>query len=270
MDLSFLERDYTSIGPFVYLFVVFSIIIFGRYLLLSGLYQKLIYDRLGKFIPSRIISPKYPKAQQIREIIWSGISSILFGLIGVLMIMAWQRDYTQIYTSWYDYPLWYIPISFMGALLIHETYYYWLHRGLHHPKIYRYIHKVHHESVSTSVWTSFSFHPLESILQAIIIPLMTFIIPLHLSVLITLLIFMTISAIVNHAGIEIYPTTWRNHKIFRWFIGATHHDLHHRRFTKNFGLYFTFWDIWLDTESAEFDQKWEAATHKKPHSQGKS
>ncbi len=256
MDLTFLERDYTIPSAFLYLFAVFSVIIFVRYIIMSGLYQRLIYDRLAKLVPARIISPKYPKDQRTKEIIWSGISSVLFGFIGVLMIMAWQRGYTAIYVDWQAYPLWYMPFSFIGALLVHETYYYWIHRWLHHPKIYKHIHKVHHDSISTSVWTSFSFHPIESILQAIIIPLMVLIVPMHLSVLLTLLMIMTVSAIINHAGVEIYPTSWRRNKIMKWFIGSTHHDLHHRRFTKNYGLYFTFWDIWMDTESEEFDEKW--------------
>jgi len=230
---------------------------------MSGAYHKLIYERLAKSIPNRIISQKYPRDQQIKEITWSGISSVLFGLIGVLMIMAWQAGWTQIYIEWATYPLWYIPLSFVGALFIHETYYYWLHRWMHSfPKLYRLIHKVHHDSVSTSVWTSFSFHPIESLLQAIIIPAMVFIIPMHWTVLVVLLIFMTVSAIVNHAGVEIYPSSWRDNKVMRWFIGSTHHDLHHRRFTKNFGLYFTFWDIWMGTESSEFDEKWRKATTK--------
>lgn len=263
MDLTFLEKDYTIPSEFLYLFIVFSIITFLRYIIMSGAYQKMIYDRLARLIPQRIISPKYPRKQQITEIIWSGISSILFGIIGVLMIMAWQHGYTAIYTDWDAFPLWYIPISLFGALFVHETYYYWLHRWLHHPKIYRHIHKIHHDSVSTSVWTSFSFHPIESVLQAIIIPLMVMIVPMHLVVLLFLLMVMTISAIINHAGVEIYPSSWRTNFILKWLIGSTHHDLHHRRFTKNYGLYFTIWDIWMDTESGEFDERWQKATKDK-------
>ncbi|MFT4565616.1 MAG: lathosterol oxidase [Saprospiraceae bacterium] len=263
MDLSFLERDYTVPSTFLYLFTIFSVIIFLRYIFLSSLYQKMVYDKIAVFIPSRIISSKYPKDQQVREIIWSGISSILFAIIGVLMIMAWQSGITRIYTDWATYPLWYIPISGLLALLMHETYYYWLHRWFHHPSVYRYLHKVHHDSINTSVWTSFSFHPIESILQAIIIPLITFVIPMHLSVLLFLLIFMTISAIINHAGVEIFPASWFNHPLCKYFIGSTHHDLHHRRFTKNYGLYFTFWDRWMGTESYEYEERYKHATDPK-------
>lgn len=260
MNLDFLHTDYSIPSEFLWLFFALSVIIFGRYILLSGAYQKLIYDRIAQSIPNRIISKRYPKAQQIKEITWSGISSILFGLIGVLMIMAWQAGWTQIYTDWSAYPLWYIPLSFVSALFIHETYYYWLHRWMHtFPKIYRSVHKIHHDSVSTSVWTSFSFHPIESLLQAIIVPAIICVVPMHIVVVMIFLIFMTISAIINHAGVEIFPASWRKNKVMKWFIGSTHHDLHHRRFVKNFGLYFTFWDIWMGTESEEFDDRWDQA-----------
>ena len=51
--------------------------------------------------------------------------------------------------------------------MIHETYYYWLHRWMHLPHIYKYVHKAHHESLTTTAWTSFSFHPIESFLQGL-------------------------------------------------------------------------------------------------------
>ncbi|MBT8221269.1 MAG: sterol desaturase family protein [Bacteroidia bacterium] len=259
----FLNKDYTVSTEFIYLAIVLAVFVFGRYLILSGLYQKLIYDRLSKVLSNRIISPKYPRDQQIREIMWSGIGSIIFGLMGVVMIMGWQKGYTQIYSDFSTYPLWYLPISLVVGMVLHETYYYWLHRWMHHSRgIYKLIHKVHHDSVSTSVWTSFSFHPLESLLQAIIIPVIIMIIPMHWVVLLVWLILMTLSAIINHAGVEIFPKAWRDNAVMKWLIGSTHHDIHHRRFTKNFGLYFTFWDIWMGTESHEFDQRWNKATAK--------
>lgn len=252
-----LQRDYTDWGELSWLFLVLSAIIFARYLLLSELYQRLIYDRWQRVKAARIVSPKYPSSQQRKEIIWSGISSVLFAVIGVLMIMAWQAEWTQIYVEVATMPLWYLPISFILAMLIHETYYYWLHRWMHRSgPIYRLIHKVHHDSVSTSVWTAFSFHPIESVLQAIIIPVILFVVPMHWVVMVIWLMMMTLSAMINHAGVEIFPAAWRTHWLMKWFIGSSHHDIHHRRFVKNFGLYFTFWDVWMGTESDELEGRW--------------
>ncbi len=237
-------------------FLIFTVVILARYLLLSAAYDKWIRKRLAQLIPRRIISRAYPKKQQVKEIFWSTVSSVLFGFVGMLVFVAHQEGCTVIYLDWNAYPLWYLPLSFLGVLAVHETYYYWLHRAMHLPFLYKRIHKTHHDSTSTSVWTSFSFHPLEALLQALIFPIIVVVIPLHLAVIVFLLVLMTLSAIINHAGVEIYPSSWRRHALLKWMIGSTHHDLHHRRFTKNYGLYFTCWDTWMGTESEELEQKW--------------
>ena len=137
-------------------------------------------------------------------------------------------------------------------MFIHETYYYWLHRWMHKSYIYRSMHKTHHDSINTSAFTSFSFHPLESIAQAIVIPGLIFVLPMHISILAILLMIMTVSAIINHLGIELYPNGFHQHWMGKWLIGATHHNLHHKKFRCNYGLYFTFWDKWMNTESEDY------------------
>ena len=71
---------------------------------------------------------------------------------------------------------------------------------------------------------------------------------------------MTISSVINHLDIEIYPKGFNNTIPGRWFIGATHHSLHHKQFKYNYGLYFTFWDKRKKTESPLFKQLFEKAT----------
>ena len=159
--------------------------------------------------------------------------------------------FTAIYLDINAYPLWYLPIGVFITLFIQDTYYYWIHRWMHKPSVYRYIHKIHHKSVHTSVFTAFSFHPFETVLQAVILPLIVLFIPLHFYAFLFTLLIMTISATINHAGVEIYPSGKYGKWIGKWIIGATHHDKHHRKFNYNFGLYFTFWDKWMGTESQE-------------------
>jgi sterol desaturase/sphingolipid hydroxylase (fatty acid hydroxylase superfamily) len=153
--------------------------------------------------------------------------------------------------------LWWLPVSFLLSLLIHETYYYWVHRWMHQPRIFRLVHKVHHDSNITSPWTAFSFHPLEGVLQAIILPLILMIVPLHPYVIVVQLVFMSISSVINHLEIEIFPRSFYHHPVGRWLIGATHHSMHHRQFRYNYGLYFTFLDKLHKTESPGYEGKLE-------------
>ncbi len=65
---------------------------------------------------------------------------------------------------------------------------------------------------------------------------------------------MTLSSVINHLNIEIYPKNFNKSSIGKWLIGATHHSLHHKQFKYNFGLYFTFWDKIKKTESPLYDE----------------
>ena len=127
---------------------------------------------------------------------------------------------------------------------MHDTYFYWSHR-LSHKFYHLKIHHAHHKSRIPTAWTSFSFHPVEALLQAIIIPAMVFFIPVHLSVLLIVLTIMTAFGLTNHLGYEIYPSFFERKLSL---ITARHHQVHHSHLSKNFGLYFTFWDKWMGTE----------------------
>jgi sterol desaturase/sphingolipid hydroxylase (fatty acid hydroxylase superfamily) len=126
--------------------------------------------------------------------------------------------------------------------------------------VYPVVHKIHHQSIVASPWTAFSFHPIEGVLQAVFLPLMLLIVPIHPSVLLTQLVLMTFSSVINHLDIEIYPKKFHRHPLGKWLIGASHHSLHHSEFKYNFGLYFTFWDKWRKTESPSYHEVFEKAT----------
>ena len=86
---------------------------------------------------------------------------------------------------------------------------------------------------------------------------MIYFIPMHLISLVVFLIIMTVTSVINHLNSEIYPAGTHRHWFGRWWIGATHHALHHSQFKYNFGLYFTFWDHWMCTESPDFNTLFE-------------
>ncbi|MGB5171999.1 sterol desaturase family protein [Eudoraea sp.] len=252
----FEEVDFNSISFLVILTLLIAEIILIRYLIISGAYHFLFYKFLKKQFNHRILDHKpYKQNQLLKEIYWSAISGLIFAAFGVFMYYLWTIGVTSIYTEFAEYPLWYIPISIGLLLFIQDTYYYWIHRWMHLPSVYRYFHKIHHKSIHSSVLTSFSFHPLETFLQILILPVIIIFLPLHLYTLIFTLLLMTLSATINHAGVEIYPKGGVWDIFSKWVIGATHHDHHHRKFNYNYGLYFTFWDIWMHTEYEEKKEK---------------
>lgn len=249
---------------FIITIVVFLVVI-GRYFLVAGLFQLWFYRWNKEKWAKRWLGKKeLDKKQFYTELKWSMVTASIFAFAGSFTAILWQRGLTKIYLDLHDYPLWYLPISLLASMLIHETYYYWLHRWMHKPAVFKLLHKVHHDSNTTSAWTAFSFHPLEGLLQAIILPLTIMILPMHLYVLIVQLTLMTLSSVINHLEIETYPASFQNHPLGKWLIGATHHSLHHKQFKYNYGLYFTFWDKWASTESPRFKSLFEEKTTTKP------
>ena len=252
-------------NPFWFLIatvIVFAVVI-GRYFLIAGLFYYVFYKWSGeKWKNRKINSRDYKEGQFKKEVGWSMMTAFIFALTGALMALLWQTGYTKIYDNAADYPLWWLPTSLFIALLAHETYYYWLHRWMHNPRIFSIVHKVHHDSNITSPWTAFSFHPLEGILQALFLPALLLVMPMHLYVLIVHLTIMTFSSVINHLDIEVYPKGFHKNIFGKWLIGATHHSLHHKQFKYNYGLYFTFWDKWKRTESPVFEQLFEEKTGK--------
>ena len=235
---------------------VFFLVLVLRYFIVTGLFYYHFYLKSPeKYMSKRLSSRNFRKDQVYNEILWSFISSLIFAVIGAVTYVLWQNDATAIYIDISVYGIWYVPLSLILLLFLHETYYYWVHRLMHHPKIFKHVHKVHHDSLTPTPFTAFSFHPWEALLEAIILPILLVIIPVNIWVLVSYLIIMTFSSVINHLDIEIYSQRFMNSAIGKWFIGATHHHYHHSEFKTNYGLYFTFWDRWMGTESSKMQHK---------------
>ena len=137
--------------------------------------------------------------------------------------------------------------------LIDDAWFYWTHRLLHHPKVFRYVHAVHHKSVDVNPFTSLSFHLLEPLIVTFWIVPFVLIVPVPLPALMILQLVGLFNNIKSHLGYELYPQffqrTW-----LRYLVTSTHHSVHHTRFRGNYGLHFRFWDLICGTELPEYNQ----------------
>ena len=178
-----------------------------------------------------------------REIKWSLASAAIYGVPAGLAFWSWRHlGWTQMYLDPLAYPLWYMPLSAFIYLFAHDTWFYWTHRAMHEPKLFKLAHAVHHDSRPPTAWTAMSFHPVEAVLGAVVIPALIFAIPIHLGMLGLVLSIMTIMGVTNHMGWEMFPR-WLVHSRFgNWVITASHHERHHEDYRCNYGLYFRFWD----------------------------
>ena len=184
----------------------------------------------------------------VREVKNSVVTIAFYGFLFATIFNPTVRPLTRIYLhadekGW----LWFL-ISFPILVLIHDTYFYWMHRALHVPAIFKKAHRVHHLSTNPTPLASQSFHPIEAFFEMVWIVPVICLIPIHLKVLIAFSVFSMSYNVYGHLGVEIFPVGWRKLPILKWLNTATHHNGHHKYYVGNFGLYFLFWDRWLKTE----------------------
>lgn len=235
-------------------FAVLYLVIIARYFVVSGGFY--FYCAWAFSDGRRKISSSSQTIPQ-REIFHSLVASLFFALAGTAMIMAFHSGWTQIYLEPQKFGYAYLPISFLVLVMLHETYFYWTHVWMHKPRVFQVVHRIHHESRNPTAWASFSFHPLEAAIEALILPLLVLIVPVHYSVLMAFLLFMTVLGVINHLGYEIYPKGFARHPFFKWWISATHHQMHHEKINGNFGLYFNFWDRLMKTEHKDYGDRFD-------------
>ncbi len=184
-----------------------------------------------------------------REIGWSLVSAAIYGVPAGIVAWGWAaRGWTQVYIGWRDYPLWWLPGSVLAYLVLHDTWFYWTHRWLHRPRWFRLAHAVHHASRPPTAWAAMSFHPLEALLGAMVIPVLVLAVPIHAAMLGLVLAVMTLMGVTNHMGWELFPQAWLRSPAGGWLITASHHQRHHQAYRCNYGLYFRWWDRLCGTD----------------------
>ena len=168
---------------------------------------------------------------------------------------AYDSGMTQIYSAIEHYGKGYLVGSFLGVLFLQDTYFYFVHRAFHHSVLFKWFHWGHHRTGEPTPWTSFAFDPLEALVQALFLVGIVFLLPLHFVTLIALLLTMTLWTVWNHLGFELLPKSFPHHWLGRWLIGPTHHAIHHRKYRVHYGLYFTFWDRFLNTHDPNYEKE---------------
>lgn len=216
--------------------IAMTLIIAIRYFVSSGVFA---------WLTERVRPDHYAnlKPQIGREIRWSLLSAAIYGFPAGMVAWGWQNaGWTRIYTDIDAFPLWYLPLSLLIYLILHDSWFYWTHRLFHRPDWFRLAHAVHHDSRPPTAWAAMSFHPLEAISGAVVIPVLVLLIPIQVSILGLVLLIMTIMGVTNHMGWEVFPRWLVQGRLGQWLITATHHEKHHELYKGNYGLYFRFWD----------------------------
>jgi sterol desaturase/sphingolipid hydroxylase (fatty acid hydroxylase superfamily) len=208
----------------------------------------------------RRVAPSDPTAGQVRrEIAYSLRSIAVFGFVTLAVIVAARAGLTRLYGRVQEYGWGWFFVSIGVMIVLHDTYFYWTHRLMHHRLLYRLVHRTHHRSISPTPWAAYAFSPAEALVQAGIGPLIVFSIPTHPLAFTAFMVWQITFNVLGHCGYEIFPG-WFLRSPLGWFLNlVTHHAQHHEKFRANYGLYFNVWDRLMGTNHRDYESRFQEA-----------
>lgn len=238
---------------FLHHFVQIFTVSIARYFVIAGVAFVVFYLLLRNwFKQAKIQNRSAARKDFIREVLYSLQTTAILSIIGYVVLFTPFKNYTLVYTNIDDYPYWYLFASLVLSLVIHDTYFYWMHRLLHHPSLFKHTHLVHHQSTNPSPWASYSFHFIEAWTEGAVLFVIVLIMPIHT---ISIIWFVVVGFVINvygHLGYEIAPLWLRRTWLFEVVNTSVHHNMHHSKFKGNYGLYFRVWDRVMGTEHPDY------------------
>lgn len=225
---------------------------FGRYLIAATLVVSAVWLLRRTPWASRKIQEREASWADFRREFGAAIRTVLvYVAVAVPMIWAMRNGWMPEYQG--TAAPWAIAAYLAAIILAHDTYFYWTHRAMHSPLLFKRFHRFHHRTITPTAWAAYSFALPEAFLMALFMPLYLYVVPTpHFAVFLFLAIMILRNA-MGHAGLELHPRGWASHPVLKWISTTTHHDLHHAgSFNHNFGFYFTWWDKLMGTEHPDY------------------
>lgn len=234
----------------------------GRYSFFAGLAFLLFYVIFRRKWLYKKIQLRFPENKDyLREFGYSMLTIFIFTTVTYPLIAVPSiAKYTTRYAEISEYGWFYYFALFPVLFVMHDTYFYFAHRLMHHRKLFNLFHLVHHKSTNPSPWAAYAFHPLEAIVEVGIVVVFLFTVPIHKTHLLLFFLMMIVYNVYGHLGYELYPKGFHKTRIGRWINTSVNHNQHHQYFKGNYGLYFLFWDRVLGTIREDYDTRYVDAT----------
>ncbi|KAL4782756.1 hypothetical protein BJX76DRAFT_331926 [Aspergillus varians] len=179
--------------------------------------------------------PKFLKNQIPMEIAQTMRSMPLMSLLTAPFLVAEVRGYAKLYDTFDEEPFpYYSILQFPLFIAFTDFFIYWIHRGLHHPLVYKSLHKPHHKWIMPSPFASHAFHPVDGWSQSVPYHVFPFIFPLQKVAYVVLFGFINVWTVMIHDGEYVANSPVIN--------GAACHTMHHLYFNYNYGQFTTLWD----------------------------
>ena len=232
-----------------------------RYGVMAGIAWLLAYVIFKQRWMHRKVIPRFPSSPEVkREIKYSIVSLVIFALVGAATVQLARMGWTQLYWRISDHGWGWFWLSIGATIVLHDTWFYWTHRLMHHRRLFPYFHRVHHLSHNPSPWASYAFDPLEAVVQAAIFPIAAIVMPLHPFAFAIFMGWQITYNILGHTGYEIHPRWLMDTWLGSFINTPTNHIMHHEKLRGNYGIYFNVWDRLMGTNHKEYEARFREVT----------
>lgn len=223
-----------------------------RYAIPAGLLFLMLNRWFVHWAAPRRLGPA-PRGKQIsREIRYSMSTVAIFAANGLGIVALADIGLVEIYQPADRYGYVWLLGSLPVIIMLHDIYFYAIHRLLHRPWWFARVHRWHHRSVHPTPWTAYAFHPVEALLMAIFLPMVLLMLPLHSTVIGLFLLLMIIRNVIGHCAVEVAPRGLPGKVYAAFFATTLHHHQHHQYGRGNYGLYFRYMDLLFGTERSDY------------------
>jgi sterol desaturase/sphingolipid hydroxylase (fatty acid hydroxylase superfamily) len=222
----------------------------------------LLWVLLARPLAARKIRPERPGARQLLlEFIMSVRSIAIFSTVGLATFALARSGYLPGPSVALRWGMGWAVASLIFMILAHDAYFYWTHRAIHDPRLFRLFHLRHHRSHNPSPFSAYSFDITEASLQAAFVPIWMLLVPTQWPIVGLFMVHQIARNTIGHSGYEIFPARRDGRPLFDFLTTTTHHDLHHATARWNYGLYFTWWDRWMGTEHPDYYARFASAAY---------
>jgi len=236
VDLQLSERTLFLVGTFLFHEIPFIVLNLSLFLI----------HHYSLFENYKIRKNKYPDQSLVYQCLKSAVINHLILQWPTILIVWYLFNATGTHFSPTLPSLSTMLLQLLIFIIIEDTLFYWSHRLLHHPRIYKHIHKQHHEFKSTIGIASEYAHPVEAILSNLVPSLAgPFVVGPHVFTFWLWTSFRVIETTDAHSG---YNFPFSPFNLLPFQGGPERHEYHHFYNLGSYGSFFTFWDWFCGTD----------------------
>ena len=183
----------------------------------------------GRFTADQPSDVFWFRSQNLDNLLRTFLSGVpIWTAVQVIVLWAFANGHAP----WLDFagnPV-YLGLLCLVVPVIHEFHFFCIHRLIHTPLLYKWVHSVHHNSVNPSPWSSLSMHPVEHLLYLSTM-FYHLIIPSNPIIAIYQLHVAGFGAVPGHVGFDRIEVTDETTIDSHAYI----HYMHHKYFDVNYG-----------------------------------